>query len=231
MSSPLYFKQVEIGPMANFVYLVGSTETRQAAVIDAAWDVEEILRLAAADDMEITHALVTHTHPDHVGSWLRGAHIEGLEELLARTKARVAVHKAEAEFLKFLSPSDRIRSESGDKIAIGGIDIQLIHTPGHSPGSQCFFLQGRSAGEPGRLISGDTLFIDSCGRVDIPGANAEQIYQSLTQKLMRFPDDTVLFPGHNYAPRPSSTIGEQKKTNPYLKFRSLSAFLAAMGYA
>ena len=217
--------------MANFVYLVGSTETRQAAVIDAALDVEEILRLAAADDMEITHALVTHTHPDHVGSWLRGAHIEGLEELLARTKAKVAVHKAEAEFLKFLSPSDRIRSESGDKIAIGGIDIQLIHTPGHSPGSQCFFLQGRSAGEPGRLISGDTLFIDSCGRVDIPGANAEQIYQSLTQKLMRFPDDTVLFPGHNYAPRPSSTIGEQKKTNPYLKFRSLSAFLAAMGYA
>jgi len=231
MSSLLYFKQVEIGPMANFVYLVGSTETRQAAVIDAAWDVEEILRLAAADDMEITHALVTHTHPDHVGSWLRGAHIEGLEELLARTKAKVAVHKAEAEFLKFLSPSDRIQSESGAKIAIGGIEIQLIHTPGHSPGSQCFFLQGRSAGEPGRLISGDTLFIDSCGRVDIPGANAEQIYQSLTQKLMRFPDDTVLFPGHNYAPRLSSTIGEQKKTNPYLKFRSLSAFLAAMGYA
>src|SRR3970282_1500098 len=107
--------------------------------------------------MEITHALVTHTHPDHVGSWLRGAHIEGLEELLARTKARGAVHKAEAEFLKFLSPFDTLRSESANKISIGGIDIQLIHTPGHSPGSQCFFLQGRSADEPGRLISGDTL--------------------------------------------------------------------------
>lgn len=231
MTDALYFKQIEIGPMANFVYLVGSTATRKVAVIDAAWDIDEILRLAAADGMEITHALVTHTHPDHVGSWLRGAHIEGLEELLAKSKAKVVVHKAEAEFLKFLSSSDRIQSESGDRIDIGGIEIQLIHTPGHSPGSQCFFLEGRYPHEPDRLISGDTLFIDSCGRVDIPGANAEQIYESLTQKLMRLPDETVLFPGHNYAPRACSTVGEQKKTNPYLQFRSLNSFLAAMGYA
>ncbi|MBI2989514.1 MAG: MBL fold metallo-hydrolase [Deltaproteobacteria bacterium] len=230
MNGPLYFKQVEIGPMANFVYLVGSTESRKAAVIDAAWDIEEILRLASADDMEITHALVTHTHPDHVGSWLRGAHIEGVEELLSKTKAKVVVHKAEAEFLKSLSPSDIIKSESGDRIDVGGIEIQLIHTPGHTPGSQCFFLEGRSPNEPGRLIAGDTLFIGSCGRVDLPGSSAEQMYESLTQKLMRLADETVLFPGHNYATEITSTIGEQKKTNPYLRFHSLSAFLAAMGY-
>jgi glyoxylase-like metal-dependent hydrolase (beta-lactamase superfamily II) len=231
MSSSLYFKQIEIGPMANFVYLVGSTETRQAAVVDAAWDIEQILRLAAADGMEIIYAFVTHTHPDHVGSWLRGAHIEGLEELLAKSKAKVVVHKAEREFVKFLSPSDCLEAESGHRIDIGGAQIRLIHTPGHSPGSQCFLLEGRAPGEPGRLISGDTLFIDSCGRVDLPGSNPQQIYESLTQKLMRLPDDTLLFPGHNYAAARSSTIGEQRKTNPYLQFGSLSAFLAAMGYA
>ena len=216
--------------MANFVYLVGSTEARQAAVIDAAWNIEEILRVAAADDMEITRVLVTHTHPDHVGSSLPGARIEGVEELLARTKAKVVVHKTEAEFLKSLSPSDIIKSESGDKIDIGGIEIQLIHTPGHTPGSQCFLLDGASPDQPGRLIAGDTLFIGSCGRVDFPGGSAEQMYSSLTQKLMQLPDDTVLFPGHNYATATTSTIGEQKKTNPYLQFGTLNAFLAAMGY-
>ncbi len=230
MSNSLYFKQVEVGPMQNFVYLVGSTETRKVAVVDPAWDIEEILRLAAADEMEITHALVTHTHPDHVGSWLRGVHIEGVEELLARTKAKVVVHKAEAEFLKSLSPSDIVKTESGDKISVGGIAIKLIHTPGHTPGSQCFLLEDLSSGGASRLIAGDTLFVGSCGRVDFPGGNAEQMYESLTQKLMPLADDTILFPGHNYAVKKSSTIKEQKKTNPYLQFHSLSAFLAAMGY-
>ncbi|MBI3060342.1 MAG: MBL fold metallo-hydrolase [Deltaproteobacteria bacterium] len=230
MSDSLYFRQVEIGPMSNFVYLVGSTETRKVAVIDAAWDIEGILRLAAADGMEITHALVTHTHPDHVGSWLRGAHIEGVEELLGKVKAKVVVHKAEAEFLKSLSPSDIIRSDSGDKINVGGIEIQLIHTPGHTPGSQCFLVGGFSPGQPDRLIAGDTLFIGSCGRVDLPGSSAEEMYHSLTQKLMQLSDDTILFPGHNYAAEMTSTIGAQKKSNPYLRFHSLNAFLAAMGY-
>lgn len=229
MKSLLYFKQLEIGPMQNFIYLIGSTETRKAAVVDAAWDIERILGQAAADGMEITHALVTHTHPDHVGSWLRGAHIEGVEELLAKTKAKVVVHSGEAEFLKSLSPSDMIKAESGDVIDVGGLGIKLIHTPGHTPGSQCFLLESSLVSEP-RLIAGDTLFIGSCGRVDFPGGSAEKMYESLTQKLMRLPDETLLFPGHNYAARPASTIGEQKKTNPYLQFHSLDAFLGAMGY-
>lgn len=229
MKSLLYFKQLEIGPMQNFIYLIGSTETRKAAVVDAAWDIERILGQAAADGMEITHALVTHTHPDHVGSWLRGAHIEGIEELLAKTKAKVVVHRGEAELLKSLSPSDMIKAESGDVIDVGGLGIKLIHTPGHTPGSQCFLLESSLVSEP-RLIAGDTLFIGSCGRVDFPGGSAEKMYESLTQKLMRLPDETLLFPGHNYAARPASTIGEQKKTNPYLQFHSLDAFLGAMGY-
>jgi hydroxyacylglutathione hydrolase len=223
MSSPLYFKQLEIGPMQNYVYLLGSLETRKVAVVDAAWEIDTILRTAANDEVEITHAFVTHTHPDHVGGRFAGVEIAGLTELLSKCKAKVAVHKAEADALKELSPSDIVKTESGDKIDVGGVEIQLLHTPGHTPGSQCFLVEGR-------VVSGDTLFIDACGRVDFSGGNAEQMYYSLTQKLMALPDDTILFPGHNYARKTQDTLGEQKKTNPYLRFTSLKQFLAAMGY-
>jgi glyoxylase-like metal-dependent hydrolase (beta-lactamase superfamily II) len=219
----LYFKQIETGPMQNFVYLIGSRQSRKVAVVDAAWDIDAILNIAAGDEMEITHALVTHTHPDHVGGRFAGMQIQGVTELLSKCQAKVVIHKAEAEFLKALSPSDMIKTESGDKINVGGIEIQLLHTPGHTPGSQCFLVDDR-------IVSGDTLFIGACGRVDLPGSNPEQMYYSLTQKLMALPDDTILFPGHNYSDRPTSTMGEQKKTNPYLKFSSLKQFLAAMGY-
>jgi hydroxyacylglutathione hydrolase len=223
MQSSLYFKQIELGPMQNFVYLIGSTETHKAAVIDAAWEIDEILRIAAQDDMEITHAFVTHTHPDHVGGRFSGVEIPGVNELLGKCKLKIVVHKTEADALKGLTPSDIIKTESGDKIDVGGVEIQLLHTPGHTPGSQCFLVDNR-------IISGDTLFIGACGRVDLPGSNPEQMYYSLTQKLMALPDDTVLFPGHNYSDRPTSTIGTEKQSNPYFQFHSLKQFLAAMGY-
>jgi glyoxylase-like metal-dependent hydrolase (beta-lactamase superfamily II) len=223
MATPLYFKQIEIGPMQNYVYLIGSTETREAAVVDAAWNIDEIVRIAAQDEMEITHALVTHTHPDHVGGGFAGMEIAGVTELLEKCKAKVVVHKAEAEFIKGLSSSDMIKTDNGDKVDVGGVEVQLMHTPGHTPGSQCFLVENR-------VVSGDTLFIDACGRVDFPGGNPEQMYYSLTQKLMTLPDDMILFPGHNYAPLKHATLGEQKKSNPYLKFSSLKQFLGAMGY-
>ena len=223
MTSPLYFKQIEIGPMQNYVYLIGSTETHKVAVVDAAWEIDTILKIAAQDDMEITHALVTHTHPDHVGGGFAGMAIEGAAELLEKCKAKIVVHKSEADFIKGVSPSDLIKTDHGDKITVGGVEIELVHTPGHTPGSQCFLVDGR-------VVSGDTMFIDACGRVDFPGGNAEQMYYSLTQKLAALPDDTILFPGHNYARKSHDTIGEQKKTNPYLKFGSLKQFMAAMGY-
>jgi hydroxyacylglutathione hydrolase len=223
MNPSLYFKQIEVGPMHNYVYLIGSTETRKAAVVDAAWEIDEILRVVAQDEMEITHALVTHTHPDHVGGGFAGMDIAGAIELLDKAKAKVVVHKAEAEFIKGLSSSDIIKTDNGDKVDVGGLEIQLMHTPGHTPGSQCFLVDNR-------VVSGDTLFIDACGRVDFPGGNPEQMYYSLTQKLMALPDDMILFPGHNYAPLKHATMGEQKKTNPYLQFSSLKQFLAAMGY-
>ena len=222
MDNRLYFKQIEIGPMQNYVYLLGSTETRKAAVVDAAWEIDTILKIAKQDEMEITHAFVTHTHPDHVGGGFAGMEIDGVTELLEKCKAKVVVHKAEAEFIKGLSSSDMIKTDNGDKVDVGGVEVQLMHTPGHTPGSQCFLFDNR-------VVSGDTLFIDACGRVDFPGGNPEQMYYSLTQKLMALPDDMVLFPGHNYAPLKHATMGEQKKTNPYLRYSSLKQFLAAMG--
>jgi hydroxyacylglutathione hydrolase len=223
VSHPLYFKQVELGPMQNFVYLIGSTETHKVAVVDAAWEIDSILRIAAGDDVEITHAFVTHTHPDHVGGRFAGIEIEGVTELLSKCKAKVVVHKSEAEFLNALSPSDIIKTESGDKIDVGGLEVRLLHTPGHTPGSQCFLIENR-------IVSGDTLFVGSCGRVDLPGSNPEQMYYSLTQKLMALPDETILFPGHNYSDQPTSTSRAEKQNNPYFQFHSLKQFLAAMGY-
>ena len=181
MDNRLYFKQIEIGPMQNYVYLLGSTETRKAAVVDAAWEIDTILKIAKQDEMEITHAFVTHTHPDHVGGGFAGMEIDGVTELLENCKAKVVVHKTEAEFIKGLSSSEMIKTDNGDKVDVGGLEVQLMHTPGHTPGSQCFLVDNR-------VVSGDTLFIDACGRVDFPGGNPEQMYESLTQKLMALPE-------------------------------------------
>jgi glyoxylase-like metal-dependent hydrolase (beta-lactamase superfamily II) len=220
----LYIKQLELGPMQNFVYLVGDPTARQCVVVDPAWEIESIVNTAAADDMTIVGALVTHTHQDHVGgslaSWGMPGRIPGVEELLGRVKARVYVHKAEREFLPGLG-SDLVKVDNHDTLDVGRLRLTFLHTPGHTPGSQCFLVDGR-------LISGDTLFIGSCGRTDLPGSDPGQMYDSLTRRLAALPDDTVLFPGHNYGGA-SSTIGDEKRHNPFLRFASLGDFLRAMG--
>ena len=227
MKRPVYFKQLEIGPMQNFVYLLGDPTTHEAAVVDAAWDVHTIVRTAEADGYRITRDLVTHFHPDHLGGDLMGHSIRGAAELVAKVPAKVYVHKAELPFvhrLTGLSQSDLVPVEGGDEVAIGNLKVKLLHTPGHTPGSQCF-LVGNA------LVSGDTLFIGSCGRVDLPGSNPEDMYRSLTQVLAALPDETLLYPGHNYADRARSTLGDEKQTNMMMRFRSLGDFLSVMGGA
>lgn len=225
MQPTLYLRQVEVGEMANYVYLIGSTTTREAAVIDPAWEIDRIIEVALADEMRLTHILVTHTHPDHVGGKLYGLQIQGIAELLERVDAKVAVHSAEAGHLTPIAGSNIMRVAHGDTLNLGDITVTVIHTPGHTPGSQCFLVQDR-------LISGDTLFIGSCGRIDLPGSSPEQMYDSLTKRVMKLDDATVVLPGHNYAAgRSSSTIGEERKKNPYLQHHSLAAFLRATGHA
>jgi glyoxylase-like metal-dependent hydrolase (beta-lactamase superfamily II) len=222
----IFFKQLELGPMQNFVYLLGDPATRSLAVVDPAWEIETILDEARRHDMEITHLLVTHFHPDHLGGRMMGMSVRGAAELLAAgVKAKVHIHKAEAPYVhrvSDLSASDLHAVESGDVVNVGRLPVKFIHTPGHTPGSQCF-LVGDS------LVSGDTLFIGSCGRVDLPGSDPRQLYESL-KRLGALPEATRLYPGHNYASAPSSTIGEQKRRNPFMRFDDVQEFLAMMGY-
>jgi hydroxyacylglutathione hydrolase len=216
----IYLKQMELGPMQNFVYLVGDPATRECVVVDPAWEIDTILELAQADGMTITGALITHTHQDHVGGHLFGHDIPGVADLLEKIRAKVHVHKAEREFLKGFG-SDLVKVDNHDTLMVGRLTLTFLHTPGHTPGSQCFLVDGR-------LVSGDTLFIGSCGRTDLPGSDPTEMYYSLTQRLAALPDDTVLLPGHNYG-GPYSTIGREKQHNPFMRFPSLKDFLGVMG--
>jgi glyoxylase-like metal-dependent hydrolase (beta-lactamase superfamily II) len=224
MAERLYLKQMECGPMQNFVYLIGDPATRQAAVVDPAWEVERIVQTAEADGYTLTKALITHTHQDHTGGQLFGHYIPGVVELLNLVDVPVYVHRTEAHILQHVPPSSKVPTAGNQVIDLGGtVQITCIHTPGHTPGSQCFLVQNR-------LVSGDTLFIGACGRVDLPKSSPEDMYDSLTNKLMRLDDTTILYPGHNYAGKPASTIGEERRHNPYVQFASLHDFLRAMGY-
>ncbi|MBI3292742.1 MAG: MBL fold metallo-hydrolase [Elusimicrobia bacterium] len=198
--------------MANFVYLIGCPRTKEVAVVDPAWEVDRIARIAQADGMKITKILITHTHFDH---------INGVEELLQRTDAQVFVHKTEVEDLPGATANLR-QLESGDVIQVGDVKLTTVHTPGHTRGSQCFLVSGA-------LLSGDTLFIGSCGRVDLPGSDPKSMFESLGQ-LKRLNDHTVVYPGHDYGDTPHAPLADQKRRNPYLLIQSIQDFLHFLGH-
>jgi glyoxylase-like metal-dependent hydrolase (beta-lactamase superfamily II) len=223
----LYLRQAQIGPMANFVYLIGDPETRKAAAVDPAWDVGALLKFAQGEGYEIDRILITHYHQDHLGGHMMGQNVQGAADLLNLIKAKVYVNKHEAEGVKRvagLSDSDLVTVDAGDVFKVGNIEIKFLHTPGHTPGSQCFLVEGN-------LVSGDTLFVNSCGRVDLPGSDPEAMYYSLNHTLRNLEDSTVVYPGHAYSPESSTTIGEQKRHNMYMRFKNLDDFLMAMGYS
>lgn len=235
-SERLYFRQLLAGrdfaagdqiaaQMVNFVYLIGDRQSGEAVVVDPAYAVAELVELAQQDGMRITGALATHYHPDHVGGDLFGHELQGVRELLARCPVKVHVQRAEAEWVKRMtgcSDSDLGLHDSGDVVQVGEVPIKLIHTPGHTPGSQCFLVQNR-------LVAGDTLFLQGCGRTDLPGGDARQLYLSLTQKLAQVPDDAVLYPGHLYDPRPNASLGETRRSNFVFKPQSEAEWLQMFG--
>lgn len=213
------------GQMANFVYLIGDEETRECLVVDPAWDVGGILDEIDRQELKLMGALVTHYHPDHAGGNIFGHHIDGLAELQALRPVKVYVNEMEADGLKIvtgLSDSDLTQVQGGDQLRVGDATVTFLHTPGHTPGSQCF-LVGSS------LVSGDTLFINGCGRVDLPGGNSEQLYHSLTQVLGKLPDRTELYPGHHYAARPVSTLGRERQENFCMRVSTLAEWQRLMG--
>ena len=207
----LYLKQLELGPLQNFVYLIGCPETRETAVVDPGWDVPAILDAAAQDEMRITKVLITHTHFDH---------INGVPEILKATDAQVIVHKKELGAIP-VEESSLQRLEGQAEVSVGRLKLLLLHTPGHTPGSFCFSVADR-------LITGDTLFIGGCGRCDLPGGDPELLYKSLS-RLRMLDDRTVFYPGHNYAPESSAPVGKEKERNPFLMAPSEADFLKLVG--
>ena len=223
----IYLRQAQIGPMANFVYLIGDPATHKAAAVDPAWDVDAIINFARNEGYEIDQILITHYHQDHLGGSMMGQNIQGAADMIGKIKAKVYVNEKEAEGVKKvagLSDSDLVKVAAGDVHNIGAIPVKYLHTPGHTPGSQCFLVEGN-------LISGDTLFVNACGRVDLPGSDPAAMYHSLNTTLKNLDDATVVYPGHAYSSESSTTIGNQKRHNTYMRFPTLDDFLDAMGYS
>lgn len=194
--------------MVNFVYAIGDRRTGECLLVDPAYAVEELIDVVGADAMTVTGVLATHYHPDHVGGSMMGHSIEGITELLEHVDCPVHVHHDEIEWVAKVTSVDRdhlVGHESGDVVAVGNVEVSLLHTPGHTPGSQCFFVDDR-------LIAGDTLFLEGCGRTDLPGSDPARMAESL-QRLAAVPDNTILFPGHRYSIASSATMDVVKETN------------------
>jgi len=234
-TSQLYVRQLKGGrdfalgnpaaqSMENFVYLLGDRSTGECLVVDPAWDVRDIVRVAEGDGMRVVGALCTHYHPDHIGGSMFGFTVEGLPTLLEVNPCPIHVHRAEAEGVRKvtgLSATDLTLHDSGDRVRVGQVEVELLHTPGHTPGSMCFRIRDA-------LFSGDTLFLQGCGRVDLPGGDPDEMYRTLTQRLASLPDDLTLFPGHAYGGA-SAALQVVRKTNPYLNVQSLAAWRRGMG--
>ena len=198
--------------MVNYVYALGDPATRQALLVDPAYAPTELLAALAEDEMELCGVVLTHYHSDHAGGDLVGWHVAGIAELLELVEVPVHVQRAELDWVTRttgVARSSFAAHEPGDVVELGESCVTLLHTPGHTPGSQCVLADGR-------LVSGDTLFLNGCGRTDLPGGDPVALQASLAG-LAALPASTVVFPGHAYDPAPSASIGELNRTNPVLR--------------
>jgi glyoxylase-like metal-dependent hydrolase (beta-lactamase superfamily II) len=233
----LYFKQLLAGrdfaktddlasQMVNFVYLIGDRITRETLIIDPAYAVSELMEIAQQDDMKVIGALATHYHADHVGGSMMGMNIEGAARLLQLADVPIHIQTEEAPWIQRTTgiALDSLKlHKSGDNVSVGEIDITLLHTPGHTPGSQCFLVDQR-------LVAGDTLFLEGCGRTDLPGSNPEQMYESL-QLLGKLDEDVIVYPGHQYSIPKCMSMGDVRNTNYVFKPKTKDAWMQWFGGA
>jgi len=201
----MFFKQVQRHG-DNFSYIIADDATREAAVVDSSFNASEIVRVLKTENLRLKYVINTHGHSDHTA---------GNEELLSSFSAKTVAHK-----LSRINAD--VAVDDGDVIRVGNVPIRVIHTPGHAPDSICLLVDDKL------LLTGDTLFVGECGRTDLPGGNARSMYDSLFNKLLKVGDEVEVYPGHDYGPRPSSTMGEEKRSNYTLQQRSLAEFIEFM---
>jgi glyoxylase-like metal-dependent hydrolase (beta-lactamase superfamily II) len=237
MNENLYFRQLLSGrdfavgdavalSMRNFTYALGDRSTGEAVLVDPAYRPGELLDVLKADGMTLVGAVATHYHPDHIGGTLIGEqHLSGIVELIELQDVPVHVHADEVSWIlerTGVDSSALLTHQDGEVLSVGGIEITLLHTPGHTPGSQCLLVEER-------LLSGDTLFVDGCGRTDFPGGDAEEMFWTLSERLAGVSDETILFPGHLYSKEASLAMGEVRARNPVLNATSLEQWLTMFG--
>jgi glyoxylase-like metal-dependent hydrolase (beta-lactamase superfamily II) len=235
MTERLYFRQLLSGrdfaasdviaaQMRNFAYLIGDRETGDTVIVDPAYAANDLVDILEADGQKLSGVLVTHHHPDHVGGSMMGFELKGLAELLERRSVPVHVNNVEADWVSRITGiarSDLTGHGHGDKVNVGDIEIELLHTPGHTPGSQCFLLDGR-------LVAGDTLFIEGCGRTDFPGGDVDEMFRSL-QQLAALSGDPTVYPGHWYSQEPSASLSDVRRTNYVYRASNLDQWRMLMG--
>lgn len=194
----MILRTFEVGSDQNNTYVLACEETGIGAIVDPYLEIPRILEAARAEKIRVERILLTHTHRDHC---------LGVPEVAAATGATVTVHEKEADRIRGEWKLETVRQ--GSRVAIGAVTLEILHTPGHTPGGTTFYHP-----EHPTALTGDVLFVGYCGRADLPGSDPRALWRSL-QTLARLPDDTVIYPGHNYGKTPTSTIGREKSTNPY----------------
>jgi len=209
--------------MENLAYVVGDRATGEALLVDPSWDPAGVAAAAGRAGLRVTGVIATHDHPDHVGGSLFGLPVPGVADLPGPLP--VHVHRAEADRLARrtgLPAAAIVPHDHEDEFRLGTVRIRVLHTPGHSPGGACWLV------DEAHLFTGDTLFVDGCGRVDLPGSEPDALFRSLHDVLLPLPDGVVVHPGHDYGGR-EATLGDLKRSNPYLAAPDLATWRALMG--
>jgi len=206
----IFVHQVLLGPWDNFIYFIGDRSSRKVAVVDPAWHAPTILAEAERLDLEIAALLCTHSHFDHVNA---------VEELLGTLDVPVHMLAPEVEFSGYHC-ENLVVSKPGDVVQIGAhLELTMMHTPGHTPGSCSYRLRDG-------IVTGDTLFVNGCGRCDFVGGDPQVMYATLRTLVDKLPAQTRMYPGHDYGPTTTSTLDMQLRENPYLQHPTVGEFVA-----